>query len=192
MSSIREAIAFNLRGSFNSVFDVLLAKPLGVNLKSFKALSIRLVCWFSPKLDWIKLNTYRVAQGSPGVVTCGWIFRNCMGFVKSCFSSPLPVGFAFEAELQMIILMSCFSSPLPVRFAFEAKLQMIILGVGYAWEHGWNNIWFEVDLDSYGFPCSWSLCLFWLSRMMSYVSHIYKEGHIAINKLASLGLHQGI
>lgn len=58
----------------------------------------------------------------PGNAGTGGIFRNCHGFVKGCFVTPLKVLFAFETEI--------------VGF---------ILAIEEAWEFQWKNVWKECD-----------------------------------------------
>ena len=52
----------------------------------------------------------------------GRIFKNSRGSTKGCFSRPLAEGFAFEAEIQVIIV-----------------------GVSFSWEKGWKFLWIESD-----------------------------------------------
>lgn len=52
---------------------------------------------------WIKIDTDGAANGSPGFAGCGSIFRIYRGFCKGCFSKPLGIMNAFEAELLGVI-----------------------------------------------------------------------------------------
>ncbi|GMN70027.1 hypothetical protein TIFTF001_039073 [Ficus carica] len=56
-----------------------------------------------PLTDWIKINTDSAANESLGTAGCGGIFRTYKGFCKRCFSKPLGIVYAFEAELLGII-----------------------------------------------------------------------------------------
>lgn len=76
-----------------------------------------------PLLGWIKVNTDRVAQGTLAI-GCGGLFRNCRAFIK---------GF--------------FAKPLPIRFAFEMEIHVIIAANDHAWKKEWHLLWIEADLS---------------------------------------------
>lgn len=47
----------------------------------------------------MKLNTDGFASGSPGLLSCGGVLRNCRGFVTTCFHAKVGTCFPFEAEI---------------------------------------------------------------------------------------------
>ncbi|KAK3188846.1 hypothetical protein Dsin_028407 [Dipteronia sinensis] len=73
----------------NCMDDILILHRFGLRGGISKAAVIKSVVWSPPAPSWIKVNTYCVVLGSPGVGGCGGIFRNCKVFVKSCFAIPL-------------------------------------------------------------------------------------------------------
>lgn len=50
-------------------------------------------------LGWIKINTDGVTNGTSGLAGCGSIFKTYRGFCNGCFSKPLGIMNAYEAEL---------------------------------------------------------------------------------------------
>ena len=54
-----------------------------------KASSVKLVYWHLPFSGWLKVNIDGSAEGSLSVDGCDGIFRNCQGFVISCFDYPI-------------------------------------------------------------------------------------------------------
>ena len=97
--------------------DLLILRRFGLRGCPSKASVIKSVIWLPPASGWIKVNTYGVAMGSPGVGGYGGIFRNCKAFVKGRFAIPLGQVFAFEAELLTVSL-----------------------GINFAWKYGWHRI----------------------------------------------------
>lgn len=59
--------------------------------------------WFLPPPGWLKLNNDGSTTGSLGLLALGGIFRNCRGFVTTCFHVKVGMGLAFEAEIITVI-----------------------------------------------------------------------------------------
>ena len=139
------------------------------------------VFWFPLNPGWIKLNTDSAAWGYPGNAVCRGVFRNCRGFVKGCFSFYLPV-----------------------RFVFKAKLQAIIFGVYFTWNRGWREIYiksnpsFIVLLLKNKLDChltslvSLAFIMYQLTKTNHFIYHIFREGNIVANELATFGLQSSL
>ena len=175
ISSIREVNKVSSATMSNSQSDLLVLKNLGVSLHPNPSPNIIPVRWLPPPPDWIKVNTDGAARGAPGPSGCGGIFRNYRGFVKGSFAFSVGNCFAFEAELLAFI------------FAIEK-----------AAEFNWSKLWIEVYsiyvLWAYrkmSVSIPWKIRQRWLNALCLannlnvVVSHIYREGNSAADKLAS-------
>lgn len=85
-------------------------------------LAIIEVQWKAPLTGWIKINMDSAANESPDMTGCGGIFTTYKGFCKRCFSKPLGIMYAFEAELLGVITV-----------------------VEFAQQFNWSRSWFECD-----------------------------------------------
>ncbi|KAK3230080.1 hypothetical protein Dsin_001961 [Dipteronia sinensis] len=160
-----------------SIDDLVILLRFDLSGRPGKALVIRSVVWSPPALRWIKVNTDGATLGSPCVGGCEGVFWTCWSFVKSCFTVPLGQVFAFEAEL----------------FAT----------INYAWNLGWHRIWLKTDSSyvvqllsirsdrvTWRVHQAWQSCIYQISHMEFYVSHIFREGNQVSDALSkhTLGL----
>jgi len=75
----------------NDMFDFKVFKFFGINTRSGKVLSHIPVRWEFLSPDWVKINTNGSTRGSPGLATCGGIFRRSMRKFIGDFSTFLDV-----------------------------------------------------------------------------------------------------
>ena len=87
----------------NSISDLLILHRLNIKGSVGKAPRITEVQWLPPNPGWIKVNTDGSTNGSSNPAGYGGVFRTYRGFFKGCFSCPIGVTCAFEAELLGII-----------------------------------------------------------------------------------------
>ena len=87
----------------NSISDLLILLRLNIKGRVGKAPKIIEVQWLPLNPGWIKVNTDGSANGSPDPASCSGVFQTYRGFCKGCFSCPIGVAYAFEAELLDII-----------------------------------------------------------------------------------------
>ncbi|PON59171.1 hypothetical protein PanWU01x14_160980, partial [Parasponia andersonii] len=93
LASLQEIIYFNTKGMNNSQHDlVILCRP-SLPYRPKKTPRIISVHWFPPLLGWVKVNVDGSAQGKPGVISLGGVFRKSRGFVLGCFASKIGIGF---------------------------------------------------------------------------------------------------
>ena len=155
--------------------DLRIIRALGIQAIPRRAPVIKSVNWTPPPPGWIKVNTDGSSLGAPGPSGCGGIFRTYRGFVKGCFSVALDDGFAFEAELHAFII------------AIEKAV-----------EFNWNNLWIESDstmvINAFmkkTVSIPWKIRNRWLNALKLSntfnlkVSHIYREGNMVADKLAT-------
>ena len=100
-NAIREADKISNALIDNSQGDLLILHTAGVTGRVGLSPQIRKMIWNSPPPNWIKANVDGSAHG---------FVKNCRGFVKSCFSYPTGICFAFEAEIFAFILAIEFAS----------------------------------------------------------------------------------
>lgn len=151
-------------------------KKFNVIIHSLKPVSIKEVIWSSPYSGWIKCNTDGAANATTS--SCGGIFRYSNANILSCFAENLGGGTSYHSELSAIMR-----------------------ATEIAFQRGWRNDWIETDSslvvmafnkDSM-IPCGlrnrWRNCKHLLYQMNFLVTHIYREGNICADKLASIGLN---
>ena len=160
---------------FNTVAELLILRNFGVQDRLGKYPKIMEVIWKPPPYSWVKVNTDSSAYGTPGPSGCSGAFRIHRGFMRGCFSIPLGVGYAFEAELATTIHT-----------------------IEFAWNYGWKHFWLESDFSyvvsillarSLKFPICWrpvwSRVLGLIANMSFTVTHIYREGNYIADLLIS-------
>jgi ribonuclease HI len=160
-----------------SMRDFSILKFFNVKLHPPNAPVIKEVLWLPPFVSWIKCNTDGAATGSPGQASCAGVFRDHNAQFLGAFNVNLGISYAFHAEL------------LGVMNAIEI-----------AHEKGWWNLWLETDsmMVTLAYKSSamvpwlirnrWNNCMYKLKDMNFFLSHIYREGNVLADKLASLGL----
>ncbi|XP_057803315.1 uncharacterized protein LOC131018618 [Salvia miltiorrhiza] len=94
----------NLGHMHNSWSDYLTLRHIGVKSRAAAPPLFRSVHWWPPVSPWIKVNTDGSAQGSPGNIAAGGVFRDHFAWVRGCFHYKAGVGYAFEAELLAVII----------------------------------------------------------------------------------------
>jgi ribonuclease HI len=163
--------------AYSSIPEFMILKALHVPLKFPKAPVIKEVLWQPPILDWIKCNSDGASAGNPGNSSCGGIFRNS------------------EANF-----CGAFAYNLGIQSSLYAEIMGAILAIELAHHKGWNSLWLETDsmlvLNAfkststvpYSLRNRWNNCIFFLSRMNFFVSHIFREGNKCADTLANLGL----
>lgn len=117
-----------------------------------------------------------MALGNPGIAAIGGIFRAYRGFSKGCFC--LNIG---------------------LHTAFVAELTAFIQAIELAWDKQWLQIWLELDsqavvqsVNNPSFQPPWHLLTRWknckqiMKRTQTYVTHTYREGNAAADKLSKL------
>ncbi|GMN59645.1 hypothetical protein TIFTF001_028743 [Ficus carica] len=101
---IREADALDSGTIRSCVSNLLILKMFHLTIKVTKARSVVEVQRHAPLPEWIKINTDGAANRAPGPAGCGGILCTYKEFYKGCFSTPLRIRFACDAELMGIIL----------------------------------------------------------------------------------------
>ncbi|XP_057790907.1 uncharacterized protein LOC131008020 [Salvia miltiorrhiza] len=159
----------------NTWADYLITRNLGVKVKQRPPPEYTSVYWSPPAFAWIKANTDGSAVGAPGRICAGGVFRDWRGFVRGCFHVEGGTGYAFEAELLGIIT-----------------------AIEFAHHCGWLKIWFEADsayvvnalLTKSGkvpwrFQALWRRALSFLDHMDFRITHIFREGNVPADIMAS-------
>ena len=103
-NNIKEAESFKVGHMKNSISDLAILRRLHVSGLPQKAAVMVSVSWLKPPFGWIKINTDGAARGAPGIAGAGGIFRDHRGIAIASFAAPLEVCYAFEAELQAVII----------------------------------------------------------------------------------------
>lgn len=163
--------------SSNSIADFCLLKACGVETKPRKSPAIIEVIWIPPPCYWIKCNMDGAAKGSPGLASCGGIFRDRSGATLCCFAVNLGINHSLQAEI------------------FGA-----IYAIEIAYKKGWHNLWLEcdsllvimtfksLDIVPWQLRNRWKNCIHLTSCMRFRCSHIFREGIHYADKIAFLGL----
>ncbi|XP_057775140.1 uncharacterized protein LOC130994122 [Salvia miltiorrhiza] len=139
------------------------------------------VYWWPPVSHWIKVNTDGSPLGSPGKIVAGGVFIDKFGWVRGCFHYNGGTGFAFETELLAIIM-----------------------AIPIAHSRGWFDLWVESDstyivdllhtrstLVPWRFIASWNKILVLLQDFNIQISHIYREGNVPADIMASENMTEG-
>ncbi|KAH6780502.1 hypothetical protein C2S52_011739 [Perilla frutescens var. hirtella] len=87
----------------NDINDLLTLKFLKVAPYPSTSRNIISVVWRPLPSGWIEINTDGSAQGAPGRMATGGVFRIHDGLVMGCFYTAEGIGFAFLAELLAIL-----------------------------------------------------------------------------------------
>ncbi|XP_057811497.1 uncharacterized protein LOC131025722 [Salvia miltiorrhiza] len=168
--------SFSKLGCINNTWaDYLIIRKLGVKVHQRPPPEFTSVFWSSPAFAWIKANTDGSAVGTPGRICAGGVFRDWRGFVRGCFHVEGGTGYAFEAELLGIIT-----------------------AINFAHHCGWTKIWFEVDSAyvvntlstksskvPWRFQATWKRALSFLEHMDFRITHIFIEGNVPADIMAS-------
>ena len=115
--SVRKAIALNPGSCSNSVSNI----DLKMNL--FRAPLVKLVFWFPSNPGWIKLNIDGAAHGLSRKCNVWTCIQKLYNFCEGLFL------FSFTC---VHVLLS--------RLSYR---RLYILGVNFAWERDWHEIWIE-------------------------------------------------
>ena len=97
--------------------------------------------------------------------------------------------------------MGAFCKYIGIQVAFKAELMAFIQATDLAWHKGWRNLWVELDSltvvncvqasefePPWVYHTLWSNCKNQIQDMNIHVSHIFREGNQAADKLAKMGL----
>ncbi|KAL8512710.1 hypothetical protein ACS0TY_019000 [Phlomoides rotata] len=106
----------------NTVLDLSILFSFRIVGRPSKAPSIVCIRWQPPPIHYLKVNVDGGADGAPGRITGGGVFRDRYGVFRSCFAMQHGIGFAFEVELAT---------------AFTA--------IALAHDKHWMGIWLESD-----------------------------------------------
>ncbi|XP_057775250.1 uncharacterized protein LOC130994229 [Salvia miltiorrhiza] len=155
--------------------DYLVIWQMGVRPRVRPPPEMTSVYWSPPAYLWLKANSDGSAMEAPGRIYAGGVFRDWRGFVRGCFHVEGGLGFAFEAELLRVI----------------SAIQL-----AHRW--GWNKLWFEADSSyvvhilstkstrvPWRFKAIWNQALLLLERIDYRISHIFREGNVPADIMAS-------
>ncbi|XP_019451753.1 PREDICTED: uncharacterized protein LOC109353847 [Lupinus angustifolius] len=157
-----------------SLQELQTLKFFNITLKLSKAPNYIEVLWKSPQWNWTKANTDGAAHGNPGPAGGGGIFRD------------------HNADF-----IYAFANFLNVHNAIHAELHSAMKAVDIAFKKGWHNLWLESDsmlvLDIFSgnskapwkLSNDWQICKSKIAQMNFKISHIYREGNVCADKLAS-------
>ncbi|KAL8482955.1 hypothetical protein ACS0TY_025852 [Phlomoides rotata] len=161
---MREAKDARLGHMHNTVLDLSILFAFGIAGRPSKAPSIICICWQPPPLHFIKVNVNGGADGAPGRLTGGGVYRNRFGVFCGCFAMQYGIGFAFEAELATTFIT-----------------------IALAYDKDWTSIWLESDssyvvnfLKTRPLLVPWCLLGQWhkirrlMDDMQLVVSHIFR------------------
>ncbi|CAJ2636465.1 unnamed protein product [Trifolium pratense] len=158
--------------------EFIILKVFDVNVHHPKTPVIKEVLWKPPLYNWVKCNTDGSALGSPGLASCGGIFRDYTATFLGGFSINIGNSYALHAEL------------IGVMSAIEI-----------AHSKGWNNLWIESDsqLVNLAFKSAhivpwklrnrWFNCLTLTKTMHFRATHIYREGNCCADRMVALGIN---
>ncbi|GAU40903.1 hypothetical protein TSUD_297080 [Trifolium subterraneum] len=158
--------------------ELFILKAFNVNVHLPNAPVIKEVLWQPPLYNWVKCNTDGFVLGSPGLASCGGLFRDYTATFLGGFSVNIGNSYALHVEL------------LGVMNAIEI-----------AHSKGRNNLWIESDskLVNLAFNSSnivpwklrnrWFNCLELAKTMMFRVTHIYCEVNCCADKMVALGIN---
>ncbi|XP_019455063.1 PREDICTED: uncharacterized protein LOC109356182 [Lupinus angustifolius] len=173
MAKIRADIAFI--GNFSKLYaknsrtEFNLLRAFGIKGKYIKAPTITEVLWKTPSFGLVKVNSDGAAHG------------NSNGD-----------------------LMGCFASYFSIQNSIYVELLAAIMVVSIAHAKGWRSIWLEcdskvvVDIFQGSKLVPWRLsnlmnkCRHLLNSMQFMVSHIFIQGNVCANKLATFGVNSKI
>lgn len=159
----------------SSISNFVLLKKFNVILHPPRAPKIIEVIWKPPPPNWIKCNT----DGSSNnlISSCGGVFRDINSNTLLCFAEHTGMGNAFHAEL-------CG----------------VMRAIELAEQYNWSNLWLECDsaivinaiknktLIPWEIRNRWENCMYIISSMNFFATHVFREGNACADSLASLGL----
>lgn len=156
----------------------MLLRYFRVKLRYNEAKTVKVVRFVRPPPSWTKVNIDGVACGQPGEASHGGIFRMSRGFVKGSFATPLGVQTAIYVEVMGFIVV-----------------------VELATLKGWFPLWIDKDCKmlvakvnsksndvTWRIRVRWTKCLTTLSGNMFSITHVYREGNIVADRMATIGL----
>jgi ribonuclease HI len=154
-------------------------KLFRISIHHPRASLLKEVLWQPPLLNWYKCNVDGASNGNPGKASCGGIFRDSASDFIHAFAEPLGIASSYFAELSG---------------AMRA--------IEVAFQHGWHNLWLEIDsslvvaafsnpnkLISWRLRSRWRNVLTMIRQMNFMVTHIFREGNQAADLLANHGLN---
>lgn len=161
----------------SSMTEFTFLKAFNCKINPPKHSNIKEVIWHPPILNWIKCNCDGAALGSPGLSSCGGVFRNSQALFLGGFAEGLSIGNSLIAELSGVM-----------RTIEIAK------------QRGYSRLWIETDskLAVLAFKSSnlipwkirnrWDNCMEYISNIAFLITHIYREGNVCADKFANIGL----
>ncbi|KAL8503103.1 hypothetical protein ACS0TY_022011 [Phlomoides rotata] len=164
---MREANGCNLGHMMNSTFDLFVLSTFGITGRPPKATSIINIRWQTPPPRYIKVNVDGGANGTPGRLSGGGVYRDIFGVFRGCFAVDHGFGFAFEAELATSFF----------------PLSLLSRSNGFIF--GWNPIL----LRNRQSLVLWRLLSHWhkvrrlMGDMQIVVSHIFREDNASADRL---------
>lgn len=159
----------------NKVSDLLILRGIRVTGRAAPSRTYMLVSWYPPPPGWIKINTDGTALGSPGNLSCGTVFRDCLGQVVVCSHDKLGFDYAFEAEMAAAVR--------ALELARERRLAFIWLE--------FDSMYVVAVLSTLSLRVPWRLLARWrilvdyLRGIQFRVSHIYREGNKVADCMAN-------
>ncbi|KAL6209952.1 hypothetical protein ACLB2K_020891 [Fragaria x ananassa] len=162
---------------FNSSEELVVLKKISVQCRPWRAPRVIEVNWHPPLYGCIKLNTDGAWKSSSNKADYGGVFCDYSGKVMGAFSSNLDIPSSVAAEVMVVIK-----------------------AIELASEREWKHIWLEVDselvlsflrsstLVPWQLNVEWRNCLYQISQINFYSSHIFREG----NKVADALVNEGI
>ncbi|KAJ6767231.1 hypothetical protein OIU79_023067 [Salix purpurea] len=138
------------------------------------------VSWKRPRIGWTKLNFDGSCKGTAGEASIGGVFRNHEAKFLLGYAESIGIATSTVAELA----------------ALRRGLELVL-------ENGWGNVWFEGDCESLvdtivkrkTVTCKEAqkqvsrINLIMPQLENCVVTHVFREGNRAADKLASIG-HQ--
>ncbi|XP_019432113.1 PREDICTED: uncharacterized protein LOC109339159 [Lupinus angustifolius] len=167
---------YSLASASPTIKDLSILKQFKITVNYNKAPKITKVTWMPPSLGWVKVNIDGATFGYPGHVGGDGIFRDHNGVFLH--------GFGFYLNNQN---------------ALYIELHSTIKAIKMAYKKGWLNLWLEVDSilvlqifkgnskPPWKLLNDWHRCKKFLDSMNYKITHIYREGNICADKLASFG-----
>lgn len=158
----------------SSISNFVILKKFNVTLHPPKAPRIIEVIWSPPPSTWVKCNT----DGSSTnlVSSCGGVFRDTSSNFLLCFAEFTGNGDAYYVEL-------------------SGAMRAIEI----AKQHNWNNLWLECDsslviqairnknLVPWKVRNRWEYCMNITASMNFMATHVFREGNVCADSLASFG-----
>ncbi|XP_045802493.1 uncharacterized protein LOC123896099 [Trifolium pratense] len=121
-SLIHQTAHYSKGHMYSSIKEFSILKHFGVDCHPPPPPSNKQVNWIMPPSFWVKCNTDGASRGSPGISSCGGIFRDHLGTFLGAFSANIGVATSLYAEICAAI------------YAIE-----------FASAKGWTRLWLESD-----------------------------------------------